>query len=201
MGERVWVWGIVLGNALSGCVGASARDQPPATAHEVQVSPLPPAPAPPAVTRIEAGNEPGPIVDPLDDAPPVLLYDHGSGSSSKSFSDSPAVAAAASPPPVAPVSNHADGGVSNAGRVVGEMRADFRVCYQQALGQDRNVAGTIRVTIRVTADGSVSNASGETKGLPQSLIDCVLARAYQSKFEPPEGGSAVIAVPVKFVRQ
>jgi hypothetical protein len=38
-------------------------------------------------------------------------------------------------------------------------------------------------------------------GLPVAVVDCVLLRAGQAVFDPPEGGSAVIAVPVTFVKR
>ena len=94
------------------------------------------------------------------------------------------------------------GNVSNAARVVAGMRAGFRNCYQRGLAENPDAAGSIRLTIRVGAGGEVAGVSPAPSGsLPASVISCVVARAQAAQFDPPEGGSAVIAVPVTFVKQ
>jgi hypothetical protein len=94
------------------------------------------------------------------------------------------------------------GTVSNAARVVAGMRAGFRNCYQRGLSENPDAAGSIRLTIRVGAGGEVAGVSPAPSGsLPASVIACVVARAQAAQFDPPEGGSAVIAVPVTFVKQ
>jgi hypothetical protein len=94
------------------------------------------------------------------------------------------------------------GNVSNAARVVAGMRAGFRACYQRGLAENPDAAGSIRLTIRVGAGGEVAGVSPAPSGsLPASVISCVVARAQSAQFDPPEGGSAVIAVPVTFVKQ
>lgn len=94
------------------------------------------------------------------------------------------------------------GTVSNAARVVAGMRAGFRNCYQRGLSENPDAAGSIRLTIRVGAGGEVAGVSPSPSGsLPASVISCVVARAQAAQFDPPEGGSAVIAVPVTFVKQ
>jgi hypothetical protein len=94
------------------------------------------------------------------------------------------------------------GTVSNAARVVAGMRAGFRNCYQRGLAENPDASGSIRLTIRVGAGGEVAGVSPSPSGsLPASVISCVVARAQAAQFDPPEGGSAVIAVPVTFVKQ
>ena len=94
------------------------------------------------------------------------------------------------------------GSVSNAARVVAGMRAGFRNCYQRGLAENPDASGSIRLTIRVGAGGEVAGVSPSPSGsLPASVISCVVARAQAAQFDPPEGGSAVIAVPVTFVKQ
>jgi len=94
------------------------------------------------------------------------------------------------------------GNVSNAARVVAGMRAGFRSCYQRGLSENPDAAGSIRLTIRVGAGGEVAGVTPSPSGsLPASVISCVVARAQAAQFDPPEGGSAVIAVPVTFVKQ
>jgi hypothetical protein len=94
------------------------------------------------------------------------------------------------------------GNVSNAARVVAGMRAGFRNCYQRGLAENPDAAGSIRLTIRVGAGGEVAGVQAAPSGsLPASVISCVQARAQAAQFDPPEGGAAVIAVPVTFVKQ
>jgi hypothetical protein len=94
------------------------------------------------------------------------------------------------------------GTVSNAARVVAGMRAGFRNCYQRGLAENPDASGSIRLTIRVGAGGEVAGVTPSASGsLPASVVSCVVARAQAAQFDPPEGGSAVIAVPVTFVKQ
>jgi tetratricopeptide (TPR) repeat protein len=102
-----------------------------------------------------------------------------------------------SPTPTAPN----QGNISNAAKVVADMRPRFRACYQQSLDRDASLQGTIRMAIRVAADGSVANATGVSFDLPAETIDCLLERALAATFDPPGGGAAVVNVPVNFVKR
>lgn len=94
------------------------------------------------------------------------------------------------------------GTVSNAARVVAGMRAGFRACYNRGLQENPDAQGSIRLTIRVGPGGEVQGVSAAPSGnLPASVVGCVQARASAAQFAPPEGGSAVVVVPVTFVKQ
>lgn len=94
------------------------------------------------------------------------------------------------------------GQVSNANRVVAGMRAGFHACYQRGLSTNPDAAGGIRLVLRIGPAGEVQAVTSTTTGnLPQSVVACVVARARAAQFEPPEGGAAVVHVPVSFVRQ
>jgi hypothetical protein len=94
------------------------------------------------------------------------------------------------------------GTVSNASRVVAGMRAGFRACYNRGLSENPDAQGSIRLSIKVGPGGEVSGVSASPSGnLPGSVVSCVQARASAAQFAPPEGGSAVIVVPVTFVKQ
>ncbi|MEI9951161.1 MAG: AgmX/PglI C-terminal domain-containing protein [Pseudomonadota bacterium] len=97
--------------------------------------------------------------------------------------------------------NVSGGTVGNASRVVAGMRAGFRACYQRGLAENPDAAGNITLTIRVGAGGEVTGVSGSSGSLPASVVACVKARAQAAQFDAPEGGSAVISVPVTFVKQ
>lgn len=99
-------------------------------------------------------------------------------------------------------SSVAGGNISNAAKVVAAMRAAFRACYQRGLDQNPDAQGSIRLAIRVGPGGEVSNVTATPSGnLPPGVVDCVTARARRAQFDPPEGGSAVVQVPVTFVKQ
>jgi hypothetical protein len=99
-------------------------------------------------------------------------------------------------------SSVAGGNISNAAKVVAAMRAAFRQCYQKGLDQNPDAQGSIKMSIKVGPGGEVTNVSATPSGnLPPGVVDCVTARARRAQFEPPEGGSAVVQVPVTFVKQ
>ncbi|MEO6600047.1 MAG: AgmX/PglI C-terminal domain-containing protein [Polyangiaceae bacterium] len=97
--------------------------------------------------------------------------------------------------------NVSGGTVGNASRVVAGMRAGFRSCYQRGLAENPDAAGSITLTIRVGPGGEVQGVGGSSGSLPPSVVACVKARAQAAQFDAPEGGSAVISVPVTFVKQ
>lgn len=97
--------------------------------------------------------------------------------------------------------NVSGGTVGNASRVVAGMRAGFRSCYQRGLAENPDAAGSITLTIRVGPGGEVQGVGGSSGSLPASVVACVKARAQAAQFDAPEGGSAVISVPVTFVKQ
>jgi hypothetical protein len=82
------------------------------------------------------------------------------------------------------------------------MRAGFRACYQRGLNENPDAQGNIRLTIQVGPGGEVRGVTAVPAGtLPPSVVACVQARAKAAQFDPPEGGSAAIQVPVTFVKQ
>lgn len=93
------------------------------------------------------------------------------------------------------------GAVANASRVVAGMKAGFRNCFNRELASNPDAQGTIRLTIKVGPGGEVQNVTAAPSGSLGSAVDCVKARARSAQFDPPEGGSAVIVVPVTFVKQ
>lgn len=98
--------------------------------------------------------------------------------------------------------NVSGGNVSNAARVVAGMRAGFRACYNRGLSENPDAQGSIRLSIKVGPGGEVQGVTASPSGnLPGSVTSCVQARAQAAQFDPPEGGSAVIVVPVSFVKQ
>jgi hypothetical protein len=106
------------------------------------------------------------------------------------------------PPPQPPRGTPTKSGtISDASRVVAGMRKGFRECYQVGLNNDPQLHGTVRLTLRVDQPGTVGTVSAEAIGLPEDVVDCVASAAGAGQFAAPDGGSAVIQVPVTFVKQ
>ena len=94
------------------------------------------------------------------------------------------------------------GSIGNASRVVAGMRAGFRACYQRGLAENPDAGGRITLIVRVAAGGEVEAVTpSPSRNLPASVIACVVARARAAQFDPPEGGSAIINVPVTFASE
>jgi hypothetical protein len=99
-------------------------------------------------------------------------------------------------------SSVAAGSVSDASRVVASMTAGFRRCYNKSLETNPDASGSIRMVLRIGPGGEVSSLTATPSGnLPESVVGCVSARARGARFSPPDGGSAVVEVPVSFVKQ
>jgi hypothetical protein len=97
--------------------------------------------------------------------------------------------------------NVSGGSVANASRVVAGMKAGFRNCFNRELAANPDAQGTIRLSIKVGPGGEVQSVTAAPSGNLGSAVECVKARAKSAQFDPPEGGSAVIVVPVTFVKQ
>lgn len=93
--------------------------------------------------------------------------------------------------------------MSGASRAVAAMRAGFRRCYNVGLAGNPDISGKINLKIRVGPAGEVTGVAATSTGnIPASVTDCVKARASSGTFSPPEGGAtAVVVVPVTFVKQ
>ena len=59
----------------------------------------------------------------------------------------------------------------------------------------------MKLHLKIGPNGEVLVVQTLALGLPKSCVDCIMERAITSEFEPPKGGSAVIVLPVTFVKQ
>lgn len=96
----------------------------------------------------------------------------------------------------------AGGAVGNASSVVSRMSAGFRACYQRGLATNPEASGKIDLKIKVGPGGEVTSVTATSTGtLPASVVTCVKGRAQSARFQPPDGGVAIVSVPVSFVKQ
>ncbi len=98
----------------------------------------------------------------------------------------------------APVS--VGGEVANASQVVAGMRRRYRNCFNALLARDRNAEGHVDLTYRIDCEGRVTTMKAISRGLDHEAIECLFRTGEQARFDTPAGGSAVIKVPVTFVR-
>jgi hypothetical protein len=99
-------------------------------------------------------------------------------------------------------SSVAGGSVGNASSVVSRMSAGFRACYQRGLATNPEASGKIDLKIKVGPGGEVTAVAANSSGtLPAAVVNCVKGRAQSARFQPPDGGMAIISVPVSFVKQ
>lgn len=136
-------------------------------------------------------NEPGPATEIPDDASPSP---NDSASASASASGKPPTGSAS----ISAIGT-SGGSVANASSVVAGMAAGFRRCYNRALKDDPNVAGSMKVRAKIGPNGEVLAAEPtEVKGLPGGVTSCVAARVSSAQFAPPTGGAATVVIPVVF---
>lgn len=94
------------------------------------------------------------------------------------------------------------GKVQNANSVVARMTAGVRACYQRGLAANPDIAGRVELRIQIGPGGEVMSVNATSSGnLPASVMDCVKTRAKSQRFQPPEGGQAVISTSFTFVKQ
>ncbi len=92
--------------------------------------------------------------------------------------------------------------VPSAERTILALRPAFRRCYELGLQKDPMMAGDVTIRARLRATGEVDTATIVAQnGLSPEVASCIQRKVATAEFEKPEGGSAVIDVPVKFVPQ
>jgi hypothetical protein len=94
------------------------------------------------------------------------------------------------------------GSVSDSTQVIGSLSPGFKRCFRRGVEQAPDQAGAITLTIRLGPGGEVSSVSASSTGtLSAAVVECVKGIARGAQFAPPDGGSAVIDIPMSFVQQ
>ncbi len=93
------------------------------------------------------------------------------------------------------------GKLPDAGRVVAGLRGMLRACYKRALDEDPTARGSVRVTATVGPNGEVRSTQAANAGLPSGMVGCVTRVVQGAQFSQPEGGAAVVAIPMTFMPQ
>src|SRR5262245_17832714 len=95
----------------------------------------------------------------------------------------------------------AGGNVANANAVVARMKGRFRNCYQQGLNQNPEMQGSVTLTAKIGPNGEVLSVGGGGGGALSPIVPCLKAVVQSGGFSQPEGGGAVVTIPITFVKQ
>jgi hypothetical protein len=91
--------------------------------------------------------------------------------------------------------------ISDADRVIASLRAGFRSCYQQGLGQDPTMSGKVVISAKVGPNGEVSSADvASNTGLSASVASCIARKVRNAQFTG-NGQGSTLQIPVTFVQQ
>jgi hypothetical protein len=95
------------------------------------------------------------------------------------------------------------GTVPGAGGTIAGLKGGFKACYRHGLeDEDPMMQGSVRVTVKIGPNGDVVSATPSGgAGLSRKVVGCVVGRLSGARFEPPEGGFAILVVPISFVHQ
>ncbi len=92
--------------------------------------------------------------------------------------------------------------VSNADRVIAELRPKFRKCYTDGLAKDASQQGALTVRVKIAPTGEVAGVTIQSNtGLSAEVAACVSKRLQNAQFDAPGGTGSNLDVPVKFVHQ
>lgn len=84
-------------------------------------------------------------------------------------------------------------------RVVQRHMASIRLCYEQGLKRNPELAGKVTVRFVIGPDGSVSTASASQSDIGDpAVVACVVQRVRRMAFPQPEGGIVTVSYPFMF---
>jgi Ca-activated chloride channel family protein len=84
-------------------------------------------------------------------------------------------------------------------RIVRQNFGRFRVCYEQGLATNAELAGRVSVRFVIGRDGTVSDTSSAGSDLPDDIVQSCVANAIHGlSFPAPEGGIATVVYPILF---
>jgi hypothetical protein len=93
------------------------------------------------------------------------------------------------------------GRVPDAPKVVGGLRSLLRACYRHELDTDPNAKGSVRVTAKIGSNGEVTSVQAAASGLSSTMVACVSRVVRGAQFGSPEGGGAMVTIPMTFIPQ
>jgi hypothetical protein len=87
--------------------------------------------------------------------------------------------------------------ISDLASVVTGLRSGFVRCFSSALKRDPRMTGAFVLEAKVNDKGEVVGVkANEVRGLPADVVGCINQVMRGARFKPPQGGSAVITLPI-----
>jgi hypothetical protein len=84
-------------------------------------------------------------------------------------------------------------------RIVRQNFGRFRLCYENGLRTNPNLAGRVQIKFVIDRSGSVSTSQDGGSDLPdQSVVSCVVRGFGNLSFPQPEGGIVTVVYPIIF---
>jgi hypothetical protein len=83
-------------------------------------------------------------------------------------------------------------------RIVRQNYGRFRLCYENGLRNNPNLAGTVNVRFVIARNGTVSNTSGGGSLPDSGVVACVTRAFYGLTFPQPQGGIVTVSHPIAF---
>ncbi len=81
------------------------------------------------------------------------------------------------------------------------IQPELRRCYNDGLKTDPKMQGTIRLRIKVAADGTVADVAVDgPSAFPASVEQCMIAAAKTAAFPAPGGNGSTLVLPLNFVQ-
>jgi hypothetical protein len=75
---------------------------------------------------------------------------------------------------------------------------NFRKCYEDGLGRNRELRGRVTARFVIGRDGLVSNVADGGSSMPDEQVqECILKAYYQLRFPPPARGIVTVVYPIK----
>jgi tetratricopeptide (TPR) repeat protein len=84
-------------------------------------------------------------------------------------------------------------------RIVRQSMGRFRLCYEQGLSRNPNLAGRVSTRLEISDDGEVTTVTNHGSDLPDSdVVACVINAHRGLSFPSPEAGKVSVSVPIMF---
>jgi hypothetical protein len=84
-------------------------------------------------------------------------------------------------------------------RIVRQNFGRFRMCYEQGLRNNPNLAGRVSIGFTISRDGSVGSVQNAGSDLPDStVVSCVQGAFRGLSFPAPEAGIVKVTYPISF---
>jgi hypothetical protein len=88
---------------------------------------------------------------------------------------------------------------ANTEQVAASLQRYFHLCYGQGLASDPKMAGSVSIAAKIGPDGEVTSAEAtKIAGVSSNVIQCVLRKVRDARFDSPGPKGSTLRIPVSF---